>query len=166
MCDIFFFFFKQKTAYDMRISDWSSDVCSSDLANAKGVEPLAPVLQSIDEAGSRAELAVVMGRLSRLGLGTPFGNFVDSDDKNPDAAIFQLVQGGLGLPDRDYYLSDDAGLVGQRNDSRDYLVQLLTLAGEPNQAATAAAILTLESDIAEAPWTQVAIRDAQKTRSE
>src|SRR3546814_10237016 len=53
-------------------------------ANAKGVEPLAPVLQSIDEAGSRAELAVVMGRLSRLGLGTPFGNFVDSDDKNPD----------------------------------------------------------------------------------
>src|SRR3546814_10846648 len=89
----------------MRISDWSSDVCSSDL----------------------------------------------------------LVQGGLGLPDRDYYLSDDAGLVGKRNAYRDYLVQLLTLAGEPNAEARAAAILTLESDIAEAHWTQVDSRDAQKT---
>src|SRR3546814_436985 len=106
-----------------KIGDFYTSFMDREAANAKGVEPLAPVLQSIDEAGSRAELAVVMGRLSRLGLGTPFGNFVDSDDKNPDAAIFQLVQGGLGLPDRDYYLSDDAGLVGKRNAYRDYLVQ-------------------------------------------
>src|SRR3546814_12122720 len=91
----------------MRISDWSSDVCSSDL----------------------------------------------------------LVQGGLGLPDRDYYLSDDAGLVGKRNAYRDYLVPLLTLAGEPNAEARAAAILTLESDIAEAHWTQVDSRDAQDRKS-
>ena len=83
--------------------------------DAAGITPLTPVLQSITAARTRADLAGVMGRLSRIGVGAPFGNFVDSDDKNPNSAILQFSQGGLGLPDRDYYLSRDAGLVAKRN---------------------------------------------------
>src|SRR3546814_14440524 len=84
-------------------------------ADAKGFQPIAPVLNAIKAADTRAGLATMMGRLSRMGLAAPFGNYVDADDKNPDAAIFQLAQGGLGMPDRDYSLSfEDSGLVQKR----------------------------------------------------
>ncbi len=146
-----------------KIGDFYASFMDRAAVNAEGFQPLAPVLRTIDQAASHAELATIMGRLNRLGVGAPFATYVDSDDKNPDAAIFQFYQGGLGLPDRDYYLSDDPGLAEKRKAYRAYLVQLLGLAGEENAEARADAIMALETDIAEAHWTQVDSRDAQKT---
>jgi hypothetical protein len=106
--------------------------------NAAGFAPIAPVLNRIDAIRSKADLAAMMGDLSRMGVNAPFGNYVDSDDKDPNTAIFQLSQGGLGLPDRDYYLSKDPALVAKRDAYRTYLVQLMKLAGAPNAESRAA----------------------------
>ena len=146
-----------------KIGDFYASFMDRAAVDAKGFQPLAPVLNEIKAADSREALAGMMGRLSRMGLAAPFGNYVDSDDKNPDAAIFQFSQGGLGLPDRDYYLSDDPGLVAKRAAYRAYLVQLMKLAGEPDAEARADAVMALETDIAEAHWTRVDSRDADKT---
>jgi putative endopeptidase len=146
-----------------KIGDFYSSFIDRASVDAKGFAPLAPVLNRIDAARDRAELAAIMGELARMGLAAPFGNYVDSDDKNPDRAIFQFAQGGIGLPDRDYYLSADPALVSKRNAYRDYLVQLMKLAGAPDAAPRAAAVLALETRIAKAHWTQVESRDADKT---
>jgi putative endopeptidase len=128
--------------------------------DSAGLRPLAPLLGEIAAARTKAELAGMMGRLSRLGVDAPFGNYVDADDKNPDAAIYQFSQGGLGLPERDYYL--DKSLAPKRDAYRAYLVQLLKLAGQPNAEARAAAVVALEERLAQAHWDRVASRDADK----
>ncbi len=146
-----------------KIGDFYTSFMDRAAVDAAGATPLRPVLTSIDGARTRGELAGLMGRLSRIGVNVPFGNFVDSDDKNPDRPIFQLSQGGLGLPDRDYYLSADAGLKAKRDAYRAYLVQLLNLAGESDAEARAAAVLALETKIAQVHWARVDTRDADKT---
>jgi putative endopeptidase len=146
-----------------KIGDFYASFMDRETVEAAGIRPLTPLLQSIKAAPNKAALAAVMGDLSRVGLSSPFGNYVDSDDKNPDAAIFQLSQGGLGLPNRDYYLSKDPGLVSKRTAYQAYLAQLLKLAGEPNAEARAAAVLAFETGIAKAHWTPVETRDATKT---
>ena len=70
---------------------------------------------AIDQASTKAELARIAGDLARKGVTVPVFGFVGADDKNPKSNIYQIFQGGTGLPDRDYYLSDDAGLPGKRS---------------------------------------------------
>ena len=88
---------------------------------------------------------------------------VGQDDKAPDHYIAEVGQSGLGLPDRDYYLKDDAQLAKVRTAYQAYLAQMLTLAGEPNGAARAAAIVAFEKTLATAHWTRVESRDSDKT---
>jgi putative endopeptidase len=146
-----------------KIGDFYSSFMNRARVNALGTKPLSPALATIRDARSKSDLASAMGKLSRMGVNAPFGNFVSSDDKDPDTSIFQLAQGGIGLPDRDYYLSDDAALVSKRTAYRDYLAQLLKLSGERDAEARAGAVLALETRIAQAHWTQVESRDADKT---
>ena len=146
-----------------KIGDFYSSFMNRARVNALGTKPLSPALATIRAARSKADLATAMGKLSRMGVNAPFGNFVSSDDKDPDTSIFQLAQGGIGLPDRDYYLSDDAALVSKRTAYRDYLAQLMKLSGERDAEARAGAVLALETRLAQAHWTQVESRDADKT---
>ncbi len=146
-----------------KMGDFYASFMDRAAVNGAGFAPVVPLLQRIDAARTRADLAALMGDLSRMGVNAPFGNYVDSDDKDPDSAIFQLSQGGIGLPDRDYYLSTDPALVAKRDAYRAYLVQLFKLAGEANADARTAAVLALETQIARAHWTPVQSRDADKT---
>jgi putative endopeptidase len=146
-----------------KIGDFYASFMDRQAVNGAGFAPIAPVLNRIDAARTKADLAALMGDLSRMGVTAPFGTYVDSDDKDPNTAIFQLSQGGLGLPDRDYYLSTDPALVAKRDAYRDYLVRLMKLAGAPGAESRAAAVLALETQIARVHWTPVESRDAEKT---
>ena len=130
---------------------------------AKGLTPLAPWFNQIRATRSLAELPKLYAAASRNGVGTPFGGFVGQDDKAPDQYILSLAQSGLGMPDRDYYLSKDAKLVDTKAKYLAHLINMLNLAGEPNAAARAAAILAFETKIAQASWTRIESRDATKT---
>ncbi|SMF78834.1 M13 family metallopeptidase [Allosphingosinicella indica] len=154
---------EQQKAAGSKSGDFYASFMDRAAVNKAGIAPLQPTLKEIDGADTPAALTAVMGKLSRKGINLPFGTYVDSDDKSPDSPIFQILQGGLGLPDRDYYLSEDPGLVSKREAYRGYMVKLMALAGEKNAEARAKAVLDLETEIARLHWTQVDSRDADKT---
>ena len=80
-----------------KIGDFYASFMDRSAVNAQGFAPIAPVLNRIGAARTKEELAAVMGELARIGVNVPFGNYVDSDDKDPNSAIFQFAQGGIGL---------------------------------------------------------------------
>ena len=130
---------------------------------AKGLAPIKPWLNQISGVKSKAGLASLYAAAGKMGVGTPFGGYVGQDDKNPEDYILSLSQSGLGMPDRDYYLKADPKLAETRAKYLQHLTNVLTLAGEPNAAARAKAILAFETRIADASWTRIESRDATKT---
>ncbi|MDJ0275703.1 M13 family metallopeptidase [Sphingomonas sp. 2R-10] len=129
----------------------------------KGLAPIQPWLTEIKGLSSKAGYAALAAKAAQSGVGGPFGAYVSPDDKAPTVYVLQTSQAGLGMPDRDYYLSTDAKLVEQRKAYQAHLAKMLTLAGEPNAAARAAAIVAFETQIARAHWTRIESRDANKT---
>jgi putative endopeptidase len=130
---------------------------------AKGLTPLRPWLNQVQGVKSKAELARLYAEGDEIGISAPFRMFVAQDRKAPDTYILSMTQAGLGMPDRDYYLSTDPKLAETRAQYLQHLTNVLTLAGEKNAAARAKAILNLETNVAKAHWTRVDSRDADKT---
>ena len=130
---------------------------------AKGLAPFEPWLSDVRELSSKADYPALVARADRLGIGGPFPAFINLDDKQNDQYILNMTQGGIGMPDRDYYLKTDAKIAETRGKYLEFLTKILTLAGEQNAAPRAKAILDLETKIARAHWTQVESRDATKT---
>ncbi|WP_019514963.1 M13 family metallopeptidase [Sphingomonas sp. Mn802worker] len=127
-----------------------------------GMAPIQPWLVKI-KASDKAGYAALLAEANRNGVDTPFGVYVGQDDKNPDSYAVSLSQAGLGMPDRDYYLSTDSKLAQAKAAYQAHLAKLLTLAGEPNADARAAALVAFETRIAQVSWTRVDSRDADKT---
>jgi len=130
---------------------------------SKGLAPFEPWLNKIRAVKSKAQLDEIYAEADRLSIGGPFGAFVGQDDKAPESYALTMFQSGLGMPDRDYYLSSDAKLTETRAKYLQHLTNVLNLAGETNAAARAKAILDLETKIARVHWTKTDSRDATKT---
>ena len=146
-----------------RIGDFYASFMDEASINAAGLSPLRPMLARIQAISDRSGFAAEAGRLFRQGVNAPFNGYIGSDDRIPTETIQRLTQSGLGLPDRDYYLNDDATLAQKRTAYQAYLAQLLTLAGEQNANERAAAVLAFEHRIAEVHWTRVESRDDERT---
>ncbi|TGX55873.1 M13 family peptidase [Sphingomonas gei] len=131
--------------------------------DAKGLAPIQPWLDQIKSVKAKSGLAALYAQADRNGVGGVFGSYVGQDDKNPEVYALSLSQGGLGMPDRDYYLSKDAKLAETKAAYEKHLANVLTLAGEPNAVARAKGIVALETRIAQAHWTRIESRDANKT---
>jgi putative endopeptidase len=128
---------------------------------AAGAAPIAPDLAAIGAVKDKAELAALMGAANR-GLGSSmFGVRIEADEKAPDRYTVYVGQAGLGLPDRDYYLTP--AFAEKKKAYGAYVAQMLALAGWREPEASAAAVVDLESRIAEASWTRAARRDPDKT---
>ncbi len=130
---------------------------------AKGLTPIKPWLDQIKAVKTKADYAAIVAKAMRSGVATPFNGYVGQDDKAPDTYIYSVSQSGLGLPDRDYYLSDSPQMAKTRTEYVAYLTRMFALAGEPNGAARAQAIMDFETGIAKAHWTRIDSRDADKT---
>ena len=125
--------------------------------DALGAKAIAPELDAIRAAPDLASLARLMGSSNGSLFASPFGLGIDTDLKKPDAYALYLGQGGLGLPDRDYYLKDS--FAAERDAYRTYVQTLLQLSGWPQPAEAAQRILALETALADASWTRVEQRD-------
>jgi putative endopeptidase len=130
---------------------------------AKGLKPFDPWLNEIRNTRSKAGLAKLYADADRMDVDIPYRMFVGQDRKASDQYALNIIQGGLGMPDRDYYLSTDAKQLETRAKYLQHLTNMLTLAGEPNAAARAKAILDFETKIAKVHWTRAESRDANKT---
>ena len=128
-----------------------------------GITPLRPELTRIDRLQSTAALPALLAHLARIRVGGPFGIRVGQDNKHSDQYIVSVSQSGLTLPDRDYYLRDDARFAKIRGEYRGYVEKLLTLAGRPDPAGAAERIVALETALARPQWDRVRSRNADST---
>ncbi|MGN6278418.1 MAG: M13 family metallopeptidase [Sphingomonas sp.] len=131
--------------------------------DAKGLAPIKPWLDKIKATKDKAGYIALLGEASRNGVRGPFGAGVGQDDKDPNNYAVSVYQGGLGLPDRDYYLSTDAKLAQAKAAYQAHIAKMLSLAGEANAEARAKALVDFETQIAQASWTRIESRDATKT---
>jgi putative endopeptidase len=135
--------------------------------NRLGAKPLATELAAIDAVVDAKQLGALFARLGQIGVDNPIGMYIAQDDRDATRYVPALVQGGLGLPTRDYYLKlDDTTFRGVRAKYVAYLAQLLTLAhaGDPKRnAGVAEDILALETEIARVQWSPVENRDPVKS---
>ncbi|MEG3169350.1 M13-type metalloendopeptidase [Sphingomonas sp. LB3N6] len=146
-----------------KVGDFYSSFMDETAVNAKGATPVKPMLAAIKATKDKTALVTEIAKLQRQGVGGLVGVGVQQDDKDPTTYVVGLGQSGIGLPDRDYYLKDDAKLATIRTAYQAYLTRMLTLAGEPNAAARAAAVFAMEKGLATAHWTRIESRDADKT---
>ncbi len=128
-----------------------------------GVTPLAAEFARIDAVKKKEELAALAAHLGRIGVNTPVGVFINQDAKDPTVYITYLVQAGLGLPDRDYYLLADPKFKEIRTQYVAHVERMLALSGDRNARANARAIMALETALAKKHWTRVESRDDDKT---
>ena len=125
-----------------------------------GAEPIAAELSAIRKASSRDDIAELMGRNSSDFFATIFTLGTDVDLKDVTRYALYATQGGLGLPDRDYYLQPS--FAKQKAAYLAYVEKLLGLVGWPESHTNAAAVVEFETKIANASWTKVEQRDVEK----
>jgi len=146
-----------------KIGDFYASYMDEAGIEAKGLAPVKPWLAAIAGARDKTALVTESAKLQVMGVGGLFSTGVGQDSKAPDTYVVQAGQAGLSLPDRDYYLKDDAKLATIRTAYMAYLAQLLTLAGEANPVERANAVFAFEKAVATAHWSRVENRDADKT---
>ena len=146
-----------------KVGDFYASFMDEAAIEAKGLSPMKAELDAIAAVKDKAELARLVGDASREGVTSPIGITVIQDLKDPTIMSAYVGQGGLGLPDRDYYLDDkNPRFVAARDKYKAFIAELLTLAGYDNVPARAAAIYDLEVKIAKVHWTQVEQRQVDK----
>ena len=152
-------------ADEARIADLYESFVDEAAVERAGIASLAGELAVIDALQSPAQLPAVMGRMTRLGVSMPLGMYIDQDSRDARRYVPQIVQAGLGLPDRDYYVvADDAKFKEARASYLAYLTRLLELSRAPGDAAASArAVLGLETALAQGQWARVDTRDPVKT---
>ncbi len=154
-----------KGSIEQKVSDFYASGMDEAAVEKAGIAPLRPWFARLDGLKSPADLPALLGELRLNGLGRGFGFMVAQDSKESTRYIGNLSQGGLGLPDRDYYLKEDAKSKEIRAKYVAHIAKMLELAGEkPDTAAAGAAVvLELETGLARASFTRVENRDPQKT---
>ncbi len=140
-----------------------------------GLTPVKPTLAMIDAIASKTDLARVLGSglradvdpINATNLATEhlFGLFVAQQLQDPSHNVAYLLQGGLGMPNRDYYISTDKDMVAIRAKYQVYVAKLLKLAGIVDDAAKAKVIVELETKIANAQATLVDSEDVHKANN-
>ncbi|HYM75188.1 MAG TPA: M13 family metallopeptidase [Candidatus Dormibacteraeota bacterium] len=151
-----------RNAIDQKIGDLYGSCMDEKAADAKGISPLKPELDRIAAVKDKGSLIEEIARL-HLRPGPLFNFYSASDMHNADHVIAYLSQGGLSLPDRDYYIKDDADKVEMRKHLVEYATRLFSLAGQnEKQAATSAqTVLMVETLLAADSMERVKLRDPE-----
>jgi endothelin-converting enzyme/putative endopeptidase len=142
-----------------KIGDYYASCMDEKAIEAKRAEPLQPALERIDKVSSKAELAEVAAAMIDDGVLFDFGSIQDFRDANQ--VIANADQGGLGLPDRDYYTKDDAKSVELRKAYVAHVQKMFELLGDKPEAAAAEAetVMRIETALAKGSMTRVERRD-------
>ena len=149
--------------YAQKVGDFYATCMDEGKAETASRATLREELQAIDAIADARSLAREVGELQRSGA-RPFFNFFSRQDfKDATQVIGGLDQGGLGLPDRDYYFKDDKKAADLRALYLDHVGRMLELIGTPDAPAQAKKIMALETRLARASMDRVSRRDPNKT---
>jgi putative endopeptidase len=145
-----------------KIRDFYNSYMEAESATARGLEAIRADLDSIATIEDMDGVYSAFSSLGVYDVTTPIGFGIFSDMKDPDVNAIYMVQAGLTLPDRDYYLKDDEQFVKGRQLYMDYVTNVFELAGFEGGADRAERMLTLETSLAEVMWTKEENRDWSK----
>lgn len=143
-----------------KVAAYFNAFMDTDAINEAGLAPAHPFLKRIAEIETREDLADVF---AATGYTAPLGGWVDVDSEKTDQYIFYIQQGGLGLPDRDYYLRDDEQMESIRVAYKEYITFMLNAAGYSDPEGNAEKIIALETEIAKAHWDRAVGRNRNLT---
>jgi predicted metalloendopeptidase len=146
-----------------KVGDYYASFMDTARIESLGIAPLRPELDRIAAVRSKAALPELYAALQRIGVQTPFSFGVSQDAKNATRYIASAGQGGLGLPDKDYYFKTDARFEQVRAAYTTYVETLLRLAGTPNAAQAAKDVVAFETSLAGKQWDRARSRDREAT---
>lgn len=153
----------KRDAVQQKIGDFYQSCMDESAINQKGLAPLKSELDRIGAAHDRDSLMAEIGHLRQIGVSTLFNFYSNSDLHNADQVIAYLDQGGLGLPDRDYYLKEDEKSKDTREQYLAHVAKILELSGDSNSQSDAQKVMDIETKLAQASMDRVERRDP-KTR--
>ena len=147
-----------------KVGDYYASGMDEKSIDTAKMKPLADELKQIDSIKTRDDLQKEIAHLHSMGVGAFFVFTSRQDQKNSNMVIGLAHQGGLGLPDRDYYTKDDEASKKLRDQYVEHVAKMLTLSGEPAASAKdkAQKVLALENSLAVPARTRVELRDPQK----
>jgi predicted metalloendopeptidase len=149
------------TATEKLVGDFYASGIDEAAINAAGVKPLQPELDLIAAIKTSADVLPALARLHALGLGAGFGFGSTPDAKNSSMQIATAGQGGLGLPEREYYFRDDEKSQKTRQQYVAHVAKMFVLLGDANDVAqvNASAVMALETKLAAASLSRVKLRN-------
>ncbi len=149
---------------DQKIGDFWTTAMDSAKIEKEGLAPLKIYLDKINAIADINSLVNTVAEFKKIGSSTLFSDYVGQDAKNSEVMAYQLNQGGLGLPEREYYFKTDSTTVNIRTQYLKYISTLLTMAGDDTASANSGAknILALETKLAASSRKIEDLRDPYK----
>ncbi|HEY1726243.1 MAG TPA: M13 family metallopeptidase [Steroidobacteraceae bacterium] len=149
-----------------KIADLYSSFMDEAAVEHAGTGALTAEFARINAVERKQDIPALIAHLQQIGVTVPYSQGVHLDPADATHYAFMIAQDGLGLPDRDYYLKDDnTTLRLMRRQYQEYIAAGLKQLGDSNAEQLAAQIVTLETALARAQWSQADSRDKKKTRN-
>lgn len=148
---------------EQKVGDFYASGMDSDAINARGYEPIQPMLTKIDGITDRGSLLSFVAEEAKVGNNSIFRFNISPDDKNSIINIAHFSQAGIGLPDRDYYFKDNAPTLGIQSAYKGYIATLFQLTGDDPAEATRKAdlVYNIEKQLAESHKTRIERRQVR-----
>lgn len=147
---------------EQKVGDMYRSFMDSARIESLGLKPLENDFEKIDNIRTSADLITYITHARKNSITTPFYMYITQDARQSDRYAAHLYQSGLGMPDKDYYFSDNPRLKAAREKYLQYIGDILTLAGRDAAAKKAGRILEIETAMAKHHWTRVDNRDPNK----
>jgi putative endopeptidase len=144
-----------------KIGDFWRTALDEGKAERAGLDPIKEQLERIGKVNSVQDALDIAFELHQIGVGALFDVGVSQDEKHSDQMAVHMGQGGLGLPDREYYFGTEAGVVKARQEYVKYVADILQLAGESDSANAATQIMNFETGLAKVSRKLEDLRDPE-----
>lgn len=153
------------TGENKKLADFFNSMMDEVTINARGMEPLNVIFELISTTVDSTRAQTIISLQKDYGMGVLFSKYSSPDKSNANHSLLTLTQGGLGLPDRDYYFDEDK--TEKRDKYIKYIEELLAKLPDKirpaNPSEAAAKVYEMEVELAGAHWTKTVMRDPEKT---
>jgi len=149
----------EKGSNVQKIGDYYNTAMDTLKRAAEGIAPIQDLLDKVRGLQSTMQLPALLADFHKIGIGSVFGFYVYQDLKKNDTHISYVSQGGLGLPDRDYYFNDDSNSKELRATYATHMDGLMALAGLGNEYSKT--VIAIETDLAEVSMNRTQRRDSE-----
>lgn len=147
---------------EQKVADLFNSFTDIETRNIAGITPISSILDAINLLKNKQDIARFLGKYQAIGIASPLQFYIGVDSKNSSQYATHVWQGGLGLPDKDYYFNETERFVKLRQGYVEHIEKMFNLAGFSKGKAAAKTIIEIETKLAEHHWTRVQTRDSEK----